>query len=782
MRKMLLVLKSAFNRDNVLDTICILLFGITFFSMPAVSFMDNFNIITWGLSCLFVLACLINTFIKNKSIKINYVAFSFVLFAFFAVFSTALNGFKTFSFTPLLLALFSLIVYLTCLNNKKLINPFLTAAYVAVSFFSVYFLIYYRNEIISLSFERIGWHFGDLNDIALFMSLGLILSFYFFLNDKKIWRKIVHIFAFAVFTVCGTASGSKIFLLSIFIAVISNLFLFFGKKKWYISCIISIAFIGVSILVLSLKPFETIRNRFLSFISTFFGNNISGVSNNDQSSIQRFEMFLDGFSMFLRKPLFGFGIRGFWIFSSFTGAWSHNHFSEILCSYGLIGFVLFHVGFFDSFRGYKYSKTPYKNALMAMIVLFILSMFSIALESQKIYSYLIGVIFAGLSTEKHSFLLRIRKKLSNTSKDKKLVVVEMIQGLDTRGGAEVFFTNLCNEINKVENVDLHIVLLHDYVDNSFSSFVSKNSSIIHFCHKKNGVDFKSYVTLRKIIKEINPDIINTHLSCLISYFFAFGIKKRKWKIIHTVHNIASQETDSITSLIRKIYIRNNVLSFIGISPLVTQSVKDLFKKARVFTIFNGIPSLKEETENCFCGSSASFICPARFEQQKNHKMLFDVFDIYFNEYPNAKLYCFGDGTLFDESFNIVKQKCNPNNFLINHSVFDIGQCYKKANIFVLSSLYEGNPISILEAMSFGLPVIAPRTGGIPDVIKDGVNGLLFDVGDNTGMLNCLLKITKDEMLFNRISKQNKIDSSKYDISNTALQYIQMFRETIEKGK
>lgn len=779
MHRTLLILKSAFNRKNILDTICILLFGVTFFSVPAVSFMDNLNIITWGLSGLFVLACLINIFFKNESIRINYVALSFVLFAFFAIVSTALNGFKTFSFTPLLLALFSLIVYLTCLNNKKLITPFLIAAYVAVALFSIYFLIYYRNEIITLSFERIGWHFGDLNDIALFMSLGLILSFYFFLNDKKIWRKIVHIFAFAVFTICGITSGSKIFLLSIFIAVISNLFLFFGKKKWYLSCIISITFIGIAILVLSLKPFETIRNRFLSFISTFFGNNISGVSNNDQSSIQRFEMFLDGFSMFLRKPLFGFGIRGFWIFSSFTGAWSHNHFSEILCSYGLVGFVLFHVGFFDSFCGYRLSKTQNKNALMAMIVLFILSMFSVALESQKIYSYLIGIVFAGLSTEKHSILFRIRKKTPNISRANKLIVVEMIQGLDTRGGAEVFFTNLCNEMKKVENAELHIVLLHDYIDNSFSHFVSENSSIIHFCHKKNGIDFNSYVTLRKIIKDINPDIINTHLSCLISYFFSFGLKKRKWRIIHTVHNVALQETDRVTTFLRKFYIKNGSLSFIGISPLITRSIKDMFKKAEVFTILNGIPLPNEERNNYFCGPSTSFICPARFEPQKNHNMLFDVFDDYFDNYPEATLICLGDGTLFEESLDNINRKRNKANFLINHSVSKIDEYYKKTNVFVLSSLYEGNPISILEAMSYGLPIISPRTGGIPDVVEDGVNGLLFDVGDKKGMLNCLLKITDDGELFNRISKQNKADSSKYSISKTALAYLRIFNKIIE---
>ena len=57
------------------------------------------------------------------------------------------------------------------------------------------------------------------------------------------------------------------------------------------------------------------------------------------------------------------------------------------------------------------------------------------------------------------------------------------------------------------------------------------------------------------------------------------------------------------------------------------------------------------------------------------------------------------------------------------------QLIKNADVFILPSYFEGLPISILEAMSFGKPIISTRVGGIPEVVETGVNGILVDAGN-----------------------------------------------------
>lgn len=65
---------------------------------------------------------------------------------------------------------------------------------------------------------------------------------------------------------------------------------------------------------------------------------------------------------------------------------------------------------------------------------------------------------------------------------------------------------------------------------------------------------------------------------------------------------------------------------------------------------------------------------------------------------------------------------------------------QQANVFILPSYTEGLPISILEAMSYKLPILSTPIGGIPEVVKDGVNGYLFSPGDKKSMYLCIKKI------------------------------------------
>lgn len=72
----------------------------------------------------------------------------------------------------------------------------------------------------------------------------------------------------------------------------------------------------------------------------------------------------------------------------------------------------------------------------------------------------------------------------------------------------------------------------------------------------------------------------------------------------------------------------------------------------------------------------------------------------------------------------------------------------QANAYILPSYNEGLPISILEAMSYSLPIVSTNVGGIPEIVKDGINGYLFDAGDKTAMAQAI-----DSLIENR--EQNK---------------------------
>ena len=134
---------------------------------------------------------------------------------------------------------------------------------------------------------------------------------------------------------------------------------------------------------------------------------------------------------------------------------------------------------------------------------------------------------------------------------------------------------------------------------------------------------------------------------------------------------------------------------------------------------------------------------ARLSEEKGHKYLLPAFADVLKQCPQARLLVVGDGPLRDEihqqhrdlglgeSVIFTGLKRNIPDFL---SIFDV---------FVLSSTRESFPLAAREAMAAGRAVVAPRIGGCPEVVDEGVTGLLFDAGDIGSLSAAMLEIARD---------------------------------------
>lgn len=407
--------------QSIIEVSIYVLFGLAFFSIPTCSFKSSLYILTW----IFSIACLVLmlfTIIFFYSFKINAINLSLILFCFFAFISSLLNEMRGFVITPIAAALSTAVIYSYCSANKKSRHPLFLSAFIGNILFLFIFALQYKNELLSFDFSRLGNYFGDINDIGVFMSFGVLYSFFLILFNKKWAIKIFGIIFLILFFYCGLTTGSKLFLLSFVFIVVTFVCLFFGKKKWWLSLIVLASMFALLIIMFLLPALSPFRKRILEMLSTMFGQSIDGTTSNDIGTSNRILMFFDGIEMFLRKPFFGYGIQGFFVSSSFGNGWSHNHFSEILCSFGLIGTFLFCYPYIKSLYMYFFKKNSKEKVLSISICIFFFScMFSIALDSQKIYAYLIGICFASLcESEKNIFEIKIDLK----SKKKVLILHE----------------------------------------------------------------------------------------------------------------------------------------------------------------------------------------------------------------------------------------------------------------------------------------------------------------------------------------------------------------------
>ena len=91
-------------------------------------------------------------------------------------------------------------------------------------------------------------------------------------------------------------------------------------------------------------------------------------------------------------------------------------------------------------------------------------------------------------------------------------------------------------------------------------------------------------------------------------------------------------------------------------------------------------------------------------------------------------------------------------FTRNAPYSEIPKYMAAADVFVLPSLTEGLGMVILEAMACGVPVVASKVGGVPEILTPGYNGLLVDPGDTQGLANSIIKLLSSEELRKNLSK------------------------------
>ena len=108
----------------------------------------------------------------------------------------------------------------------------------------------------------------------------------------------------------------------------------------------------------------------------------------------------------------------------------------------------------------------------------------------------------------------------------------------------------------------------------------------------------------------------------------------------------------------------------------------------------------------------------------------------------------------------------------------LGLYYRAADVFVLTSEYEAGPISLLEAMSYGTSVVSSRIEGFPSLLREGVDGLLFPVGDALALSECLRLMLGDEGLRRRSSEAGRAFAERFSWERVAEETLALYEELV----
>ncbi|MFN4224354.1 MAG: GT4 family glycosyltransferase PelF [Fervidobacterium nodosum] len=361
------------------------------------------------------------------------------------------------------------------------------------------------------------------------------------------------------------------------------------------------------------------------------------------------------------------------------------------------------------------------------------------------------------------------------------------------GGAENLVSNIL-EFSDSSKFDMYVIELFE--SNSFLVEKLKNKgfriySLISNIQKTKNLSLIKKVILgigiiRKIYKtfrEIKPEIVHTHLSGLKYVILPSLLCNVKAKV-HTIHTLAEKDAAKPTRFFNMVGFKLFKFVPVSISNEIADSVKKLYgDKINTPVIYNGIDIQKFSTNKNDNKSKDKIILlnVGRLVKPKNQFLLIRAFNKAVQEFPNLELWIVGDGELKQELEDLVKNLSLEEKVRFLGVRSDIPELLKVADIFVMSSDYEGVPISLLEALASGVPVISTAVGGVPEILESGRAGILVTPKDEEELAQKIIELARDEKKRLEFSEYGKkLAKEKFDIRKTVEKYEKLYISLLDR--
>ncbi|HHU55792.1 MAG TPA: glycosyltransferase family 4 protein [Acholeplasmataceae bacterium] len=360
----------------------------------------------------------------------------------------------------------------------------------------------------------------------------------------------------------------------------------------------------------------------------------------------------------------------------------------------------------------------------------------------------------------------MNKNNSNKSDSKKIT---FILGSMGKGGAERVISILANEYaDKGWCVNI-IMLLEDRCDYR----LHPNVELIAFVNKNKGrvQQIPSWlIKIRKYVREHQPDKIVSFVARIniLTILACIGLKV---DIIISERN--DPKSDGRSPIIRyATYLLYPLSKKVIFQTKWAQSCfpKNIREKSRI--IYNPISITCAAKKN----NSKKLVTVGRLAEQKNHMLLIDAFAKISERHSEYTLHIFGEGILRDLLKRKIQEIKLQDRVILEGNVSNIHERISDAEMFVLSSNYEGLSNALLEAMMMGLPCISTDCAGSNEVIKNGINGLLVPIKNSFSLSSAIEKLIKDKELASQLSINAVKDSIKFSSENVLEQWGEVIED------
>ncbi len=361
-----------------------------------------------------------------------------------------------------------------------------------------------------------------------------------------------------------------------------------------------------------------------------------------------------------------------------------------------------------------------------------------------------------------------------TARESRPINLLELRATYTTGGGPDKTILLSAEKHDKEKVKTVVAYLRDIGDNDFQ--IGRMAEGRGFTYievlDRGKVDIKCIMELNSLVKKYNVDIVHGHDYKTDILAYILGLFNPKVHIVSTSHGWITNTLKG--SLYKWIHLKalrrfNNLIT-------VSEATKSLMVESgisddKIKVIYNGIDdktwkdtdqhrSLRDEwviPDNAFVVGTVG-----RIGDEKDYTTLLNVARAVMDKYSDVYFVVVGEGKE-DEKERLIAY---AENLQISDKVLfpgfrsDLHRVYKSFDIFLMTSVTEGLPNTMLEAMSMGLPVVTTNVGGIPELLEDGKSGYQYEVGDVDGLSGKIMELISNSALREQLSAagRNRIET------------------------
>lgn len=307
-----------------------------------------------------------------------------------------------------------------------------------------------------------------------------------------------------------------------------------------------------------------------------------------------------------------------------------------------------------------------------------------------------------------------------------------------------------------------------------------NHNIIYRCILFVTYSYFYKKRLSRVLNEIRPDIVVSLMGRSLDFITQIKDGSIKLGEAHTTKNhlrsLHLLEQKNVFYKFLAKYIKrkqiNNVQKLSALVLLTPEDAKDWGIETKTYIIPNFVKSIPKETANL---KNKKVIMVGRYNDAKGYEYLVEAWKIVHQKHPDWSLNIYGSGELHDNVERWILDSNLQDTMIMHEPTNDIMQKYLESSICIVSSVYEGFSMTILEAMACGVPCVSfDCPYGPHNIIKDGEDGILVEYLNSQALGNNICNLIENEELRIRLGHNARVNVQRFSEDIIMKKWIELF--------